>query len=269
MRAAGVDDGRGEALLLLTHALGATRTTLLAHPDWPVAVGEAERFAEYVARRARREPFAYIVERREFYGRSFSVDRRVLVPRPETETLVEQALVVLADAKARGVDHPLVVDVGTGSGAIGITIALEAPWARLMAVDSSADALAVAQVNRRRLGPATNVGLVRADLLACLGRPADLIVANLPYIPSDSLAALMPEVSRYEPRQALDGGPDGTRLVRRLIDQARALLNRGGALLVELDPAQIDATRNAFGGASSRVVADLAGLPRVLRLDLP
>jgi release factor glutamine methyltransferase len=269
LRAAGIEAPRAEALLLLGHALNATKAELLAHPERSVGRDDAERFEQLVDRRARREPYAYIVGRREFYGREFVVDRRVLVPRPETELLVEQALAVVAERRARDVGRPLVVDVGTGSGAIACSVALGAPELRVVGVDASAGALAVADVNRRRLGLADRVRLVRGSLLEWLGTPADLVVANLPYLPSARLATLGAEVARFEPRPALDGGPDGTDLIRRLVRQAPGRVRPGGTLLLELDPDQVEPIRRIIRDARTAVLEDLAGLPRVLRVDLP
>ena len=263
---AGVEQPGREAQLLLGHALGATSADLLAHPDRPVAEDDVARLAQLVARRCAREPFAYLVGQREFYGRSFLVDRRVLVPRPETEILVEEALAVLG---ARQADRPLVVDVGTGSGAIACTLALHAAAARVVGVDRSPEALTVAAANRRRLGLADRVWLVRGDLLEWLRAPADLIVANLPYLPSGRIPRLQPEVARFEPRLALDGGPDGTDLVRRLLLAARDLVRPGGTLLLELDPEQIPTIAGLATWGMTRVIPDLAGLDRVLRVDVP
>ncbi|HYU19276.1 MAG TPA: peptide chain release factor N(5)-glutamine methyltransferase [Chloroflexota bacterium] len=269
LRAAGVEAPRHEALLLLAHALGATKTHLLAHPDRPVEGEEAERFASLVARRAAHEPYAYVVGEREFYGRGFLVDRRVLVPRPETEVLVEQALVALSELRGHGVPKPVVVDVGTGSGVIACILALHAPEALVVAVDDSTAALEVAEANRRQLGLAERVRLMRGDLLGWLGSAADLVVANLPYLPSSRIGALGPEVREFEPRHALDGGQDGADLMRRLLAQAPARIRSGGSLLLEVDPPQVEAPADALPAARRRVFQDLAGLDRVLRLDLP
>src|SRR5215213_7797578 len=147
LRAAGVPDPRTEAMLLLAHALGATKPEILAHPERLVDPADTQPFAALVDRRAGREPYAYLVGQREFYGQRFLVDPRVLIPRPETEMLVEQALSTIERLAARGRSRPLVVDVGTGSGAIACTVALHAPASRILASDVSADALAVAHIN--------------------------------------------------------------------------------------------------------------------------
>ena len=229
---------------------------------------QAEHVRHAVGRRAAHEPFAYVVGSRELYGRPFAVDRRVLVPRPETETLVEEALAVLRD-RASAVAAPLVVDVGTGSGAIACTIALEVASAAVVACDVSADALAVAALNRDRLGLRDRLPLVQGSLLAWLRPSADLIVANLPYIPSARVPTLMPEVANWEPHLALDGGPDGLDLIRALLADATRVVKPGGTILLEMDPEQIEPARALLPSGQSRVIRDLAGLDRVLRLDIP
>jgi release factor glutamine methyltransferase len=214
-----------------------------------------------------------VIGEREFYGRSFLVDRRVLVPRPETEILIEAALQVLEqrhEGVPKGVPAPaLVVDVGTGSGAIACTLALEAPAARVVACDVSVDALVVAAANRDRLGLGQRLALVRGGLLSWLREPADLVVANLPYIPAARVPTLMPEVALWEPHLALDGGDDGLDLVRVLLADAPRIVRPGGTILLELDPEQMAPARVLLPDARATVIPDLAGLDRVLRLELP
>jgi release factor glutamine methyltransferase len=267
--AAGVEQPRAEARWLLARVLGVSESALLARPDSSAAPAQAARFLEAVRRRAAREPFAYVVGERDFYGRTFVVDRRVLIPRPETETLIAEALAVLADRSDRRTERPLVVDVGCGSGVIACTLASEAPSSDVVACDLSAEALTVAALNVDRLGLRGRVALVRGDLLEWLRRPVDLVVANLPYVPTARFPALMPEVANWEPRLALDGGMDGLHLIRRLLADVPRVVRLGGTVLLELDPEQADATRDLLPNARSRVVDDLAGLGRVVRLDLP
>jgi release factor glutamine methyltransferase len=282
---AGLEDARAEARWLLSRVLGLSTSELILQADTVPPPALAEQYQEAVRRRAAHEPFAYVVGEREFYGRSFLVDRRVLVPRPETELLIEAALATVASWR-REESHPerrlparpvTVVDIGTGSGAIACTVALEAaiiaPAARVIACDVSPEALAVAAANRDRLGLVDRLSLVRGSLLAWLGEPADLILANLPYIPSARVPTLMPEVSKWEPHLALDGGPDGLDLVRDLLADAPRIVRPGGTILLELDPAQMAPASSwmtgLLPGTRSSVVQDLAGLDRVLRLDLP
>jgi release factor glutamine methyltransferase len=192
------------------------------------------------------------------------------VPRPETETLIEEALRVLAAQGSTASDgRPLVVDVGTGSGAIACTLALEAPHATVVACDVSHDALDVAAANRARLDAASNLALVRGSLLSWLGRPADLVLANLPYLPTGRIPVLMPDVRDWEPHLALDGGSDGLDLVARLLADAARTVRPGGTILLELDPEQVEPARALLPHAKFQVIQDLAGLDRILRLDLP
>jgi release factor glutamine methyltransferase len=209
---------------------------------------------------------AHIVGECEFYGRAFLTDPRALIPRPETELLVETAVELLRD----GPPDPLVVDVGTGTGCIGITLLLETP-ARVVLSDVSYAALQLARLNLSRYGLTDRVQLVRGDLLSWLSSPADLVVANLPYIPSEAFLDLSPDVRDYEPRLALDGGPGGTKLLLELLRQASAC--QVGALLAELDPRQADilsiAARRMFPDRPIHVLPDLAGHRRLLRVGWP
>ena len=266
---AGIEGPRAEARWLLRRVLDVSESVLILHADDPADPAAVGRYRAAVARRAAHEPFSYIVGERELYGRSFLVDRRVLVPRPETETLIEEALRVLATC---GVERPLVIDVGTGSGAIACTLALEAPHAWVVGCDVSPDALAVAAINRDRLGlneQAGSLPLVRGSLLSWLGRPADLVLANLPYLPTGRLPVLMPEVRDWEPVLALDGGTDGLDLIARLLADSERTVRPGGTILLELDPEQVESARALLPHATSHVIQDLAGLDRILRLDLP
>jgi release factor glutamine methyltransferase len=270
--AAEIEQPRAEARWLLGRVLGLSASDVLLREGETVTADQAERARAAIRRRAAHEPFAYIVGDRDFYGRSFLVDRRVLVPRPETETLVDEALAVLTTQarhpRAKG-RRPLVVDVGTGSGAIACTLALESPTSTVIACDISAGALAVAAQNRARLGLDGRLHLVRGSLLDWLTVPADLVTANLPYIPSARVSTLMSEVADWEPHLALDGGPDGLDLIRRLISDAGRVVRPGGTILLELDPEQAVETCSLLPGARGRIVKDLAGLDRVVRLDLP
>lgn len=264
LRAAGADSPRLDAEVLLRHLLGWDRARLyVALPD-PLDHGAAERFDALVARRAAGEPVAYLTGRREFMGQPFAVGPGVLVPRPETEGLVEW---IVARVRA----HPRraaarIADVGTGSGAIALALALALPAARVVATDRSAAALAYARRNRTALGLADRVALVRGDLLGPFG-PVDAIAANLPYLRPDQLHA---GIAR-EPREALVAGPDGLDLYRALLPQAAALLRAPGLLAAEIDPAQAAAMvalcRAAFPAAAVGVARDLAGLDRFVTVE--
>ena len=264
LRAAGVEEAHLEADVLVRRVLGLERADLLARPETPLAPSQAATLEGLLARRLRREPLAYVLSRREFHGLDFRVTPAVMVPRPETETLVEEAL-AWAGARPAPV---AVADVGTGSGCIAVSLAVRLPGARLLATDVSPAALAVADENIRRHGVAGRVRLLSGHLLQPLPYRVDLIVANLPYVPTGRFDGLQPEVRDYEPRLALDGGPDGTDLLRPLLRQAGAYLRPGGAVMLEIDEEQgctmAQEARSAFPAASVRVRRDLAGRDRVL-----
>lgn len=230
-----------------------------------VPAGDAQaRAEELVQRRLRHEPAAYLMGHREFYGIDLLVGVGALIPRPDTETLVEEALRIAAERAG-----PITVaDVGCGTGAIAIALATRLPDASVYAIDLYAPALEIARRNLERHGLADRVLLLQGDLLAPLPGPVDLIASNLPYVRSDELPTLDPEVRLYEPREALDGGEDGLDLIRRLLASAPAHLQPGGMLLAEMDPRQIASATvfaaSAIPGAHSRVVRDLANRKRVL-----
>lgn len=252
---------RLDAEVLLAHALGTGRVTLYTDHDRPLAEPELERYRELVRRRLKHEPVAYLVGKREFHGVELAVDARVLVPRPETEHLVEEAL------RLAGPGDVKVADVATGSGAVALALAKAlGARGRVFASDVSAAALEVARANAARLG--LEVTLVEGDLGAPLGAfaPFDVVAANLPYLTAAEMAALDADVA-HEPRLALAGGPDGLDLVRRLVPEVRGLLAPGGGLCLEIGPAQAEATAallGAAGYAGVRVLKDLEGRPRVV-----
>lgn len=255
----GVEHPRLNAEQLLAHALGLKRMELYLQFDRPL--GEAERapLRELVRRRGAREPLQHILGTVEFHGRTFACDRRALVPRPETEQLVELALDIL-----KPLPTPTLIDIGTGSGVIALTLALELPLAEVHATDVSHDALALAAENAARHDAATRVNFSRADLLPDDAGTFDLIVANLPYIPAAEIAGLSEEV-RHDPVTALDGGPDGLGQIRRLVDTAGPHIRTGGAILLEISHGQGDAVfayleKRKFRDISLR--PDYQGIPR-------
>lgn len=263
-----VEDPRLEAEVLLRHVLGWDRARFFASLRDHVDEGAASRMDALLWRRAVGEPLAYIVGRREFYGLDFHVDPRVLVPRPETELLVDS---VIAYAARRPGDGAIsICDVGTGSGAIAVALAVHIGEAIVYATDSSVGALEVAALNAGSHGISDRVRLARCDLLDGLPGPVDVIVSNPPYVMSSELATLQREVRR-EPRAALDGGPDGMAVMRRLFDRAPSYLRPGGFMAVEIDPRQRDAAlgmaKAAFGGASVACAEDLACRPRAIVLE--
>ncbi len=264
---AGTDTPTLDTDLLLSHVLGWNRAMLLAHPERVLTPAEEDAFRSMIRRRAEREPLAYILGRKEFYGLEFEVGPQVLVPRPETELLVELALDYVWE-------HPAVlraVDVGTGSGAVAIALATNAPKLQMMACDISTRAISLAQANARKHG--VRIFFVVSDLLMPLSGPFNLILANLPYVARNDWDSLPPEVRRYEPTSALDGGADGLDLYRRFLPQARDRLAPGGLLAVEIGARQADAvlemTRYFFPDAVVSLCQDLAGLPRVVSVRAP
>jgi len=234
-RARGIENPRLDAEVLLSHATGATRIQLIVHAARPLDPGELDRFRELVKRRRAREPVAYVRGEREFYGRTFRVDRRVLIPRPDTETLVDVVL-----ARTRAVSMCMrALDLCTGGGCVAITLARERPTARIHATDVSDEALAVARDNALRLG-AYNVSFARGDLYEATlpGVRFDAIAANPPYIATGDIAQLSPDIREHEPRLALDGGADGLAVVRRIVEGAPRVLAPGGVLALEVGAGQ-------------------------------
>jgi release factor glutamine methyltransferase len=252
LEAAGSDSARLDAELLLARAAGVDRASLNAKPEGDLSPAQAREFSELVRRRVRREPVAQILGTAHFRELELMVDHRVLVPRPETELLVE-----LAE------DGQRVLDVGTGSGAIALAIAQERAGVRVTGIDSSPDAIEVARANAERL--ALDVEFMIADLI--VGGPYELIVSNPPYVRDSEWAGLAPEITLYEPQEALLGGPDGLDVIRRLVPEAAATLVRGGLLGVEVGQGQSRATEALFEKAGLRSIEskrDLAGIPRVV-----
>jgi len=270
--AAGIEDARLEAEVLLRHALGSDRAALLSRLREALSPEAAARFESLLGRRLAHEPTAYIVGRREFYGLEFQLTPDVLIPRPETELLVETA-VELAKPRSRIRRGPVIADVGTGSGAVAVALALNVPRSSIYGVDCSPAALAVAAANAERHGVADRVMLLRGDLLAPLPEFVDVVVANLPYVKTSDWQALPPEIRDHEPREALDGGPDGLDLIRRLLDEAPRYLRPNGAVCLEIGADQgeaaCEAARAAFPDAAIEVRKDFAGRDRVLVIAAP
>ncbi len=229
------ETARLDSQVLLAHVLDQSRSWLFAHHEHELSEGDCRRYADLITRRRRREPVAYLLGRKEFYGLDFVVDQRVLIPRPETELLVDLVLAQISDRRGRPV---VVADVGTGSGAIAITVASHAPEAKVYGTDISQDALDVAEENRKRLTPDAGPLFLEGDLLSPLPEPADVIVANLPYIADEEYSGLQSDVRDYEPRVALKAGVEGLDLIERLLEQLPSKVQPRGAVLLEISPRQ-------------------------------
>jgi release factor glutamine methyltransferase len=262
--------GRLDAILLLEHAIGAGRAALIVESERPLSVDELAAFRASVARRRRGEPIAYIVGTCGFYGRSFTVDERVLVPRPESEHVVEAAI---ADVRGRGKDAGRIADIGTGSGAIAISLAAELPDAWVFGSDVSRDAVRIARHNAAKNNVFQSCTFVHGDLAAPLLRfaPFDAIVANLPYIPTGDIPR-SPDPVSYEPVVALDGGDDGLDLYRRLIAQLPIVAAPDASVFFEAAPGTIEPlaalVESAFPSAYVEVGEDYAGLERFVQFTL-
>ncbi|MEM9798997.1 MAG: peptide chain release factor N(5)-glutamine methyltransferase [Planctomycetota bacterium] len=268
----GLGEARLESELLVAHALGLDRLGLFMRLDQPIHAKEVDRARDLLVRRGRREPTAYIVGEREFYGRSFAVGPGVLVPRPETELVVD-----LAREWARGrASSPRVLDIGTGSGCLAITLALELEGARVEAVDLSEDALEWARRNASTLEADVRWhvgdGLEVAQALAGTDGPFDLVVSNPPYVEPSEAESLEPEVREHEPALALYAPPaDADFWVRSLVECLPALVGAGGLLLVELGHRQgrrvLEGAKGAEGVRTAQLHDDLDGTPRVLSVE--
>lgn len=253
---------RAEAEILVRWATGLTREQLLLHSDTVLTPEAVIRFEEGVGRREKREPLPYIVGEAEFYSLPFEVSAAVLVPRPETEHLLEAAV-----ARAKTMGARMAADVGTGSGILATLLARELPALRVVATDISGAALAIAHRNAERHGVRSRVHFVCCDLLRAVGSPLDCIVANPPYIRRDEFEGLEPEVRDYEPRLALNGGADGLGIIQRLARGLGDHLNKGGFAALEVGAGQAEAVANVLasnGLSNIEVLSDYAGIARVV-----
>ncbi|PKB82347.1 MAG: protein-(glutamine-N5) methyltransferase, release factor-specific [SAR202 cluster bacterium Io17-Chloro-G9] len=269
LEAAGIPDPRLEAEVMVMKVVRMLRQDIFAQQEMEVNAQQEEELAQIVERRIDREPLPYILGYREFYGVNLLVTPAVLIPRPETETLVEHALFM----SMMGMESTelVIADVGTGTGAIAISLAIHLPAARIYALDNYDDVLDVASYNIRAHNVSDRITLAKGDLLEPLPEPVDIVAANLPYLPSERISTLQPEVQK-EPRAALDGGADGLDLVRRLLSQAGGKLKEHGLILLELDPEQVPAVeelaRQHFPEASITVEQDLAHQDRIFVINL-
>jgi len=267
----GIGDSRIEARMLLSHVTNLSPVQIYTEPQHTLSREEEGKLQELVDRRLKHEPAAYILQHREFYGLDFYVDSRVLIPRPETEILVDTAL-EFATNRSCTTRPLLLADIGTGCGAIAISLALNLPGSRIYATDLSSSALEVAGLNSERHKVTDQVVLLPGDLLQPLPEPVDLIVANLPYIKNSELPGLSPEIAKFEPRMALDGGRNGLDCIGQLLQQVKNKINDGGCLLLEIGQNQEKDVGRLIHGCLNEVnfrfIADYNGTNRVVKIDL-
>jgi release factor glutamine methyltransferase len=267
MERAGLAEEFSPANTLLARALSQPLPFVLAHPDVEISASAAQVFKSWIIRIGNGEPLPYITGEQEFYGLPIEVTPDTLIPRPETELLVECAI-EMATASGRALQA---ADVGTGSGCIAIAVASRCPTVRVTATDISAAALAVARRNVQRHSLSDRIAVVQTDLLADVPGPLDLVCANLPYIPTDTLRTL--SVARFEPWFALDGGPDGLRVIERLLEQCVSRIAPRGTLLLEIEAPQSRASlalaEKYFSKAEIALHQDYSGRDRVLAIGLP
>ena len=260
-----IEDSGFEAELLMRQALGKSRVELYQDLNRELSPGEEAAFEQLISRRLSGEPVAYIMGHREFFGLDFYVDARVLIPRPETELLVEKALTL-----ARERPIATIADIGTGSGAIAVSLALNLPQVKVFATDVSALALEVARLNCQRHGVLDRVCLLSGDMLSPLAGPVDLVVANLPYVTEAEVGEQ--GLASFEPELALDGGSDGLEKIRELCARLDDKLNPGGSLLLEMGIGQSRAVasllHDLFPAAGVEIIPDLSGIDRVVGLTL-
>ena len=271
LRQAGIDSAETDARLLIAQALGIDRAELIANGERALNGDETKAIDALAARRLKREPVARIFGHKEFWSLSLQVGPAVLLPRPETETVIEAALDAVA-RDARQMERLRILDIGTGSGALLLALLSELPNAVGIGSDISAAALEIARANAGRSDLADRATFVACDIAAGLQGPFDLIVSNPPYVARGDIASLAPEVRDYDPALALDGGADGLDGYRAIVADARRMLAPGGKLIVELGMGQEPAVRALFTKAGLTVAAardDLAGIPRALSATAP
>ncbi len=270
LRAAGIEDPAIEAELLLRHVTGLDRTSLFLRLPQPLSADNHRGFLKLLGERAAHRPSAYITGHREFYGLDFHVEPGVLIPRPETELVVEQCL-RLARERLQRHESVTLIDVGTGSGAIAIAVAKHLPAVEVLASDLSPAALVIAGYNAKRLRVAGRVRFLPGDLLDAVHGQVDIVAANLPYIPTTVCATLAPEVRDFEPRQALDGGPGGLGLIRRLLTQLRGRVRAGGCAVLEIgfnQGEQVSRLVEEVACARCEILKDLSGKDRIAIIEL-
>lgn len=272
LEATGVDEAQLQSELLVLHVLSCSKEEYLAHPNKILTYAQSNHLEQLTLRRCNREPLAYILEEREFFNKGITVNPSVLIPRPETETLVEQALLWLSTQPKLGKRFK-VTDVGTGSGCIALSLSNQNIPIQLIATDISLPAIKVARTNFQKYNVSHSIQLIQSDLLSPFSFPIDLILGNLPYLPDDSILTLEPEIRDHEPLIALKGGVKGTELNLKLLTQAQTLLNSPGAVILEIDPEQGETMAHTaqmlFPNGRISITKDLAGLDRVITIETP
>ncbi len=267
----GIEEAVEEAGVLLCHALKLSKAEMFSQPERVITVEELALLEGLAGRRLKREPSAYILGHKEFYGLDLFVDPRVLIPRPETEALVEAAIGFARSSVGLNKKVITVVDVGTGSGAIAIALALHIPGSMIHAVDISFAALEVAAVNIERFKLGERVITVQGDLLQQINARVDIIVANLPYISQGGMRLLQPEIANYEPEVALLSGADGTEDIVRLLEQVPGKINQNGAVFLEIGRGQeneiMPLIARRLPGSGVTLINDLAGIHRVIKIE--
>jgi release factor glutamine methyltransferase len=265
----GIEDSYIEARMLLGHITKLLPVQIYTQTEQTLSQEQERGLYELIERRLRREPTAYIVNRREFYGIDFYIDSRALIPRPETELLVDTALEFSKNTYPPS--PPLIADIGTGCGAIAISLALNLPHSKIYATDISHSALEVARLNCEHHKVTRQVTLLQGDLLEPVPEPVDLIVANLPYVRSSELENLSPELNRFEPRTAIDGGENGLKCIRQLLEQTKGKINPQGCLLLEIGQNQEQEVTRLINSYLNKVsftfIRDLNGINRVVKID--
>ena len=274
LHASGIDQERRTAGLLLCHVMGIDRTRLLTRSEEQIDEAQYLAYLALVVRRAAGEPAQYLTGHQEFYGLDFIVTPDVLIPRPETEFLIERVMNLVEESKQ---DSPLIVDVGTGSGCIAVTIAMQRARARMIATDASPAALNVARTNAERHGVRDRIEFLEGDLFAPLAErglegAVDVVASNPPYVSEERPELIQREVYEWEPHQALFGGGDGIDFYRRLLADGLKYIKPGGYLVVETGYGQHDSIRNAVAATSWNLVdvtLDLQDIPRTLTMKKP
>jgi len=268
---AGIADASVEAELLLGYVLGMSKTQIYTKPERSLTSVETKRLWHLVRRRLDHEPAAYILGHCEFYGIDFYIDHHTFIPRPETELLVEKAGELAQRISHQG-EQITIADIGTGCGAIAVSLALALPQVKIYATDVSAAALQVAEINCRRHGVNSQVKLLQGNLLESLPQPVDMIVANLPYIKNCEFGDLSPEIRDYEPTMALAGGEDGLDRIKQMLEQMPGKLSYGACFLLEIGQGQGEMVtsliKSYFPEVSIELISDLGGIERVVKVVL-